>query len=130
MMKLAPHLASGSSAARPPPTAADEAAGGSGGGDGGIRGTAVTVGAWGRKLTDSPVSHTILVSFRACQLLQPAGMWPVYGAASARRTFCSDRTARTAPEKRPNGRKDSGRAGDPPSAGVLARPIDIGVRWS
>jgi hypothetical protein len=29
---------------------ADEAAGGSGGGDGGIRGTAVTVGAWGRKI--------------------------------------------------------------------------------
>ena len=74
MMKLAPHLTSGSSAARPRPPAADEAAGGSGGGDGGIRGTAVTVGAWGRKLTDSPVSHTILVSPRACQLLQSAGL--------------------------------------------------------
>jgi hypothetical protein len=84
---------------------ADEAAGGSGGGDGGIRGTAVTVGAWGRKLTDSPVCHTILMSSRARQLLQPAGMWPVNGAASARRAFCSDRTAPTGPEKRPNGRK-------------------------
>lgn len=115
------------------PPAADEAAGGSGGGDGGIRGTAVTVGAWGRKLTDSPVCHAILMSFRACQLLQRAGMWPAYGMASARWTLCPARTAttgrRNAPREegfRPRRRPAFGWR--PPAAHRYRRPLVLARR--